>query len=217
MFPDLMFPEDSRQHYTEISMNRRDLLAFAPALLLPGCSSAPQPKPEPKPAEPVTGLHALYQMYQYSRTWAQDLTILRCSSIGITQVKAQRGKAAAWQALFASPLLARQRAYTFSVYDASVSLRQGIFADAPETLAGDSRPFPLAAARTDSDQAWDTALTHAADYAAKNPDMPISYTLDLGRTINDPVWRVIWGESASSSVFSVLVDASTGLYVETLH
>lgn len=198
-------------------MTRRDLIAFAPALLLPGCSSAPEPKPAPKPVEPITGLHALYQMYQHSRTWAQDLAVVRCSSIDITQVKPEPGKAAAWQAVFASPSLSQQRAYTLSVYDASVSLRQGIFADAPTSLASDTRSFALAAARTDSEQAWDTALKHAADYNAQNPGMTISYILEMGRNINDPVWRIIWGASVTSSVFSVLVDASTGLYVETLH
>jgi hypothetical protein len=33
----------------------------------------------------------------------------------------------------------------------------------------------------------------------------------------DPVWRIIWGESAGTSDFSVYVDASTGDYLETLH
>ena len=198
-------------------MNRRDLLALAPALLLPGCSSTPELKPEAKPAEPITGLHALYQMYQYSRTWATDLQAVRCSSIDITQVKPQPGKVAAWQAVFASPSLGQQRAYTLSVFDASVSLRLGIFADAPTSLASDVHYFLLAAARTDSDQAWDTALKHAGDYNVKNPNMPISYILEMGRNINDPVWRVIWGGSVTSSVFSILVDASTGKYFETLH
>ena len=198
-------------------MKRRDLLVLAPALLLPGCSSAPEPKVEKKPVEPVTGLHALYQMYQKARTWAQDLKVLRYASIGITEVKPQPGKAAAWQVVFASETLGQKRAYTFSVYDASVTLRSGIFPDAPNAWSNDNRAFLLAAAKIDTDQAWETALQHGEEYAKKNPDMPISYTLELGRNINDPMWRVIWGESATSSAFSVLIDASTGLYLETLH
>jgi hypothetical protein len=34
---------------------------------------------------------------------------------------------------------------------------------------------------------------------------------------NDPVWRVIWGESAGESSFSVLVDASTGDFIQIVH
>jgi hypothetical protein len=198
-------------------MNRRDLLVLAPAVLLPGCSSAPQAKEQPKPVEPVTGLYALYQMYQYSRTWAQDVQVVRCSSIAISQVKPQPGEVAAWQAILASPSLKQQRAFTFSVYDASTSLRKGIFSDQPGPLASDAHPFPLAAAKIDTDQAWETALKHAADFNSKNPNTPISYILEMGRNINEPVWRVIWGESVGTSVFSIAIDASSGQYLQTLH
>lgn len=197
-------------------MTRRDLLALTPALLLTGCDSDPKPVAEKKPAEPVTGLHALYQSYGRARVWAPDAMILRLSSIDVTEVKPQPGKAAAWQTLFASASLGQRRAYTFSVYDASVTLRLGVFPDAPGQWSNDNRAFLIAAAKTDTDAAWEVALKHGADYAKKNPTMPISYTLEKARLGDEPVWRVIWGESASSSSFSVLVDASTGQYVETL-
>ncbi len=77
-------------------MNRRELLALAPVLLLPSCSSGPEPKKTAtKPVEPITGLHALYQMYTAARAWAQDLQILRYGSINITEVPRQPGKAPA--------------------------------------------------------------------------------------------------------------------------
>src|ERR1700735_5535047 len=99
-------------------MTRREIIALAPALLLPSCSSGPPPKVEPeKPAVPVTGLHAMYQMYTSARAWAQDLQILRYSSINISEVARQPGKAAAWQVVFVSPAMAQLRTYTFSVYE----------------------------------------------------------------------------------------------------
>jgi hypothetical protein len=197
-------------------MRRRDLLVLTPVLLFPGCSSTSAPKPEKKAAEPVTGLHALYQMYSHARSWAPDIKILRYSSIDISQVPREPGKAAAWQVIFASETLGQKRAYTFSVYEASVTLREGMFPESPSSWSADKREFLIAAAKIDTDEAWQTALKHGEAYSRKNPDMPISYTLELGRTINDPVWRVIWGESASSSAFSILIDASTGAYLETL-
>lgn len=198
-------------------MKRRDLLALAPGLLLTSCSTAPEVKVEKKPPEPVTGLHALYQMYQRARTWAQDLKILRMTSINIDKVKPQPGKVAAWQVIFASESLGQKRAYTFSVFDASVTLREGIFPDSSSQWSNDNRAFLLAAVKVDTDAVWATALKHAEEYAKKNPDMPINYTLEMGRNTTEPLWRVIWGESASSSSYSVLVDASTGQYMETLH
>jgi hypothetical protein len=198
-------------------MTRRKLIALAPALLLPACSSTPPPPPKAeKPAEPLTGLHALYQMYTSARAWAQDLQILRYSSINIPEVQHEDGKAAAWQVVFVSQTLAKSRTYTFSVYEASATLHQGIFPEAPQDWSGNGKPFLIEAAKVDTDKAWETALKHGADYNSKNPKMPISYTLGMDRGA-DPVWRVIWGNSAGSSAFSVLVDASTGDFLQIVH
>jgi hypothetical protein len=197
-------------------ISRRELLALAPALVLPSCTSTPEKKAPEKAPEPVTGLHALYQMYTSARAWAQDLQILHYSSIDIREVPAQPGKAAAWQVVFASQALAQSRTITFSVYEASVTLHQGIFSDAPQPWSGGGKPFVLEAAKFDTDVVWQTALKHGADYNSKNPKTPITYTLAIERG-PDPMWRVIWGESAGESSFSVLVDASTGDFVQILH
>jgi hypothetical protein len=71
-------------------------------------------------------------------------------------------------------------------------------------------------AKADTDVVWETALKHGTDYNSKNPDIPITYTLGMDRG-TDPVWRVMWGQSAGESSFSVLVDASTGEFVRILH
>jgi hypothetical protein len=181
-------------------MTRRTLLALTPALMLPSCSSpAPEKKEPAKPVEPITGLHALYQMYTAARAWAQDLQILRYASINIAEVQRQPGKTAAWQVVFVSQALRKSRVYTFSVYEASATLHQGLFPDAPQDWSGNGKPFLIEAAKIDTDAAWETALKHGADYNKKNP------------------WRVIWGQSAGESSFSVLVDASTGEFVRILH
>jgi hypothetical protein len=196
---------------------RRELIGLGPLFCLTACSSAPTPKAEKKVPVPVTGLHALYGMYQNARTWAQDLQVVSCVSIAITQVAPQPGKVGAWQAVFASPSLGQKRAYTFSVVDAGDTLHEGIAPDSPLALGSDTRSFLLAAARNDSDQAWETALTRAGDYTKQHPETPISYILELSRLVNQPVWRVIWGENAASSAFSILIDASTGQYLQTVH
>jgi len=198
-------------------MTRRDVLALTPALLLTACASeAPKKKEEEKPAEPVTGLHALYQLYTMARAWAQDLVILRFSSINFPEVKHQDGKAAAWQVVFGSPSASLSRTYTFSVYEASATLHKGLFPEAPQPWSGGGKTFMIDAAKIDTDKAWQVALAHAEDYNKKNPNIPISYTLGLDKG-NDPDWRVIWGQSAGESSFSVLVDASTGEFMQIVH
>lgn len=198
-------------------MTRRQLIALAPALVLPSCSSGPAPPVEAKkPAVPLTGLHALYEMYTSARAWAQDLQILRYSSINIREVQREDGKAAAWQVVFVSQALAKARTYTLSVYEASATLHEGIFPDAPQDWSGSGKPFLLEAAKVDTDKVWETALQHGQDYNSKNPKIPISWTLGMDKG-TDPVWRVIWGESAGESSFSVLVNASTGEFVGIVH
>ncbi len=198
-------------------MTRRELIALTPALLLPGCSSGPPVTAAPeKPAAPITGLHALYQMYTSARAWAQDLQILRYSINNISEGPHEDGKAAAWQVVFVSPAMAASRAYTFSVYEASVTLHKGIFPDAPQQWAGGGKPFQFEWVKIDTDKAWEVALAHGKEYNSKNRKVPFSYTLGMDKG-NDPVWRVIWGESAGESSFSVLVDAATGDFMQVVN
>ena len=201
-------------------MTRREWLAIGPGLLLLNCSGGgPRKTAEKsvgKPPEPVTGLHALYQMYTFARPWAQDLKVIRLSSISVPEVKAAPGKAAAWQVQFSSEALRQERTYTFSVYDESVTVRQGIFGDSPVPLPGDARSFVIGELTTDSDKTWEIALAHAQKYSSAHPDMLISYTLEADRERGGPVWRVMWGLSAATSSISVLVDAHAGTYLRTV-
>ena len=194
---------------------RRDFLATTPGLLLLNCSGNAPQKAIEKPPEPVTGLHALYQMHTFATTWAQDLKVVRLSSMNVAEVKAVPGKAAAWQARFSSAALGQTRAYTFSVYDESATLRQGIFADPAGPLSASIRSFVIGDATTDSDTALEISLAHGQKYSAGHPDMPVSFILEGDHQTAAPVWRVIWGLSATRSEFSVLVDAHAGTWLRT--
>ena len=78
----------------------------------------------------------------------------------------------------------------------------------------------MAAIKIDTAAAYKTAMetphSHAAEYDKKNPGKPITILLERTTKHPDPAWRIIWGESAGTSNFSVLIDASTGEYLETL-
>jgi hypothetical protein len=81
-------------------------------------------------------------------------------------------------------------------------------------------PSLMAAIKIDTDAAYkiamDTPRSHAAEYDKKNPGKPITIMLERTSKHPNPAWRIIWGESAGVSNFSVVVDASTGDYLETL-
>jgi hypothetical protein len=195
--------------------------AAALFLLLAGCSTetpAPQKKAEEKPPEPVTGRQAIQKMYISARGWAADIQPIRITSILLPDVKAEPGKAAAWQAIFVSASQNKARSYTYSVVESEGNLHQGVFAGYDQSIpSGAEKPFSMAAIKVDSDQAYQTALKKGAEYDKKNPGKPITFLLEANNKFPDVSWRVIWGESAGTSNFSIFVDASTGLYLETIH
>jgi len=194
------------------------LSAFAACLILSSCSSEPpKPKEPEKPPEPVTGRHALQQMFIAARTWAQDLQIVSMTSLHLSKAAAVPGKADGWQVMFASPNLQQQRAYTWSASEISMSIHKGVTDERAQPLSSGTKMFPIAAVKIDSDEAYQVALKKEAKYAEAHPDMPITYQLQMNQNVPDAVWRIIWGESSATSSNSVLVDASTGQYMGTLH
>jgi hypothetical protein len=205
--------------------HRRAVIPVALVLvLLSACSEAPPStagkKSEPAtPAEPVTGQSAFFKMYGMAHGWAPDVQALRMRSVPLAQVKSEAGKAGAWEATFVSPSRGRARTYTYSVVEAEGNLHKGIFAGLEETYSGprgQTQPFLTAAVKVDTDKAYETALKKSADYVKKNPDMPVTFLLELTPRHPGPAWRVIWGASASTSNYSILVDSATGDYMETL-
>ena len=207
-------------------MTRSMFLWSAPLfLLLAGCSETPTGSTEKeaeKPLEPATGQSALYKMYQVARSWAPDAMVLKMNSMPMSDVpNVPPGKAAAWQATFTSAAKSQARSYTYSIVeDLPNNLHKGVFAGTEESWGGsanaNNQPFLIAAVRTDTDAAYKTALTEAADYDKKNPGKPITLLLEKNQKFPDPVWRVVWGESVGTSNFSIYVDASTGLFLEKM-
>jgi hypothetical protein len=198
--------------------NLSRLLAPIPVfLILAACSDAPKTekaKEPEKPPEPVTGRTAFQRVYPQARAWALDATPVSVRSVRLS-TKPEKGKADAWESVFVSPSSGKSKTFTYSVVEAEGNLHQGVFAGIEEDYSRSSViPFPLAAIRFDSDQAFDAAAEKSADYIKKNPDKRISYMLEQTRKFPDVTWRVIWGESVGSSNYSVYVDASTGKYLE---
>lgn len=193
-------------------------------VFLAACSEGPRSAAEKKsepalPAEPVTGQSAFFKMYGMAHGWAPDIQVLRVRSVPVTGVKSEDGKAGAWEATFVSQSRGRARTYTYSVVEAEGNLHKGIFAGLEETYGGprgQTQPFLAAAVKVDTDKAYETALKKSADYVKKNPDLPISFLLELTPRHRAPAWRVIWGTSVTTSNYSILVDSATGDYLETL-
>jgi hypothetical protein len=202
--------------------------AIALLAILTACSETPTTtavKKEPEKPEPVTGQSAVFKMYQMARAWAPDAQVMTLQSMHLSEVKdGAPGTAPAWQANFVSAAKSQSRSYTFSIVEGEGNLHKGAFAGPEQGWSGGpsglNSPFLMAAIKVDTDAAYktamDTAHSHAAEYDKKNPGKPITIMLEKTAKHPDPAWRIIWGESAGTSNFSVLIDASTGEYLETL-
>jgi Peptidase propeptide and YPEB domain len=168
----------------------------------------------------VTGETALGRMFQVARSWDPRIQVLKLTSAHLSEVPEVPGKAASWEGTFVSPTQGRTRTYTFSVIELLPNLHKGVFSVAEEPFSGSkgtSTPFLIEAVKTDTDKAYETALTKAGDYDKKNPGKPITLILELTPRHPDPTWRVVWGDSVGSSNFSVFIDATTGQFLEVMH
>jgi hypothetical protein len=193
----------------------------AAALALAACSSAPQPAntepavtAPPKPAGPVTGKTAFYEMYKPARTWATDIMPLSLASGDLTGFKNEDGKAALWTAIFVSPSLRQARHFTYAIATAG-TVQKGVTAGVPEGWSGatkDAMPFQNSDFATDSDAAYKTVADKAADWLKDHADKKCVLTLASAARFPAPVWVVMWGDSRSGG-YAQYVNATTGALV----
>ncbi len=198
------------------------VLAVA-AIVLSACSSEPAKTTEAKtedtakapagPPEPVLAKAAFYEMYTPAHTWAADLLPLSLKSGEITGVKNAEGKAGFWTAVFASPSQHSARTYTYAVADQLPNITKGVKAEGAEPWAGPTTAvmtFQTSDFTTDSDAAYKTAATKAADWLkdAENAAKPVTFTLGAASRFPAPVWYILFGNSKSG--FAVTINASTG-------
>jgi len=198
---------------------------IAAGLFLAGCSEQPaQPpaeakKEEPKP-QPVTGQSALFKMYQVARTWAPDAAVLKLDSVREEGVPDQPGKSGGWEAVFTSEQKAASHVFTWYAIDQEPTIHKGVFAGSEQSyqqVRGATMPFLIADVKIDTDAALATAQAKQEGSDKKTAGQPVIYLLEKPAKFANPAWRVVWGESVSTSSFSVFVDAVSGKFLEIMH
>jgi hypothetical protein len=187
-------------------------------LVLSGCSGGSQPAASDPAPEPVSAQSAFGGMFASARSWAADVQPLRVSQIDVDGAKAEGGKSPAWEAVFVSRSTGRVRRFTYSVvHRPARNLRRGVEAEPPQAWSGGSgsEPFNVLAFRKDSTVAFKMAMDKGREYAAKHPKEPVKCLLEKTGRFPDPSWRIYWGDSVSTSAFSVFMDATTGDFLGT--
>ncbi len=196
------------------------LLLFA-IFLLSGCSEPSKPAAsdttakaaEPAlPVEPVTGKTAYVTMYKSAYKWAPDVVLLSLVPKDLPGFDNAKGKAALWQATFASPSQKTFRVYSYAIAAHPPDIYKGVTLGNGIPWAGPTRevtPIPSSDFTVDSDAAYTAAATDADAWLKKNPDKKLT-NLQLGNSYNypAPVWYIQWGDKKAGYV--AIVNATTG-------
>jgi hypothetical protein len=195
-------------------------------LLLAGCSQSTKPPPgdESKAAKEATGAPelvtaktAFWPMYTSARKWTPDLVTLGVLPKEVPGFTNQAGKAAMWEAAFASPSLHQYRRYTYAITSVPPDIYKGVVAGIRLPWGGATRdvmPLDTTLFNVDSDAAYQAAAADAAAWLKKNPDKKLS-SLQLGNTyrFQAPVWYLSWGDKKSGYI--AFVDATSGKVLKT--
>jgi hypothetical protein len=190
-------------------------------LLLVGCSQSATPAASDtpaaaKPAAPptlVSAKSAFNPMYTSAVRWAPDVVLLSINPKTVPGFTNGEGKAAMWEAAFASPSLHKYRVDDYAIVSVLPSIHKGGTAGMAMPWGGATRdvmPVEVSSFNIDSDAAYKAAATDAADWLKKNPDKKLS-TIALGNTyrFQSPVWYVLWGDPKTGG-YVAYVDANSG-------
>jgi hypothetical protein len=190
-------------------------------LLLAGCSQASKPtvseasgtaKESKGPPEPVTGKTAFWAMYTPARQWAKDLVLIRLTPKDVPGFKNEAGKAAMWQATFASPGAHQYRVYSYAIAAVPPDIYKGVVTRLPAPWGGATReamPIDLSLFNVDSDAAYQAATADGAVWLKKNRAKGLSsFALGDSDRFQVPVWLMMWGDKKSG--YLAFVDANSG-------
>lgn len=194
----------------------------ATMLFLSSCSQGSRPSggegttvkaEEPSTShELVTAKAAYLAMYKSAYKWASDLVMLRLTPKEVPGFTNASGKAAMWEAVFASPGKHECRVFSYAIAAHSPDIYEGVSVGRAIPWNGVTRdvmPIPTSGFIFDSDAAYTVAAADAAAWLKKNPEKKLSsFHLGNGYSFPAPVWYLMWGDKKSGYV--VFVNATTG-------
>ena len=204
-----------------LMMNRCEICAVLCAVLcLGGCSpssttpasEASAAKSPAAPPELVTAKTAFWPMDTAAVGWSSDAVPLTVTAKDLTGFTNDGGKAAMWEATFASRSLHAKRTETYSIATILPSIHKGATSGLKEPWGGETQDvltFDPSAFQIDSDAAYAAASNDAAAWLKKNPDKKLtSIVLGNAQKFHGPVWAVLWGDKKSG--YLAYVDANSG-------
>lgn len=184
------------------------------ALAIWGCDDAAQKPAQPKTNQFETGRVGLQKMIPAARLWTPDAAPVSLASTVTTETNGRDGKSALWRATFAS--VQRRKSEPF-LWSGLVSAQHKVDHGIEDTYNPGNRSmqtWDLNYLKVDTDKALEIAQQHGGKALLENdPHQAVMYLLDFDATSHQLRWHVIFGDSESTAKLTVLVDASSGLFL----
>ena len=190
------------------------LALLAASCLLLGCDDGAKPPSEtPKRVnEFETGRFALQKMLGMAHLWAADAQPMQLRSTPTKESDGHDGKSANWRAVFGSRARGKSEPFTWNgLASVAQKVDHGV-EDFYNPGNRSTQTWDLNFLKVDTDKALAVAQKHGGKkLLEKEPNTPVAYLLDWNAQSSRLVWHVMYGESPAK--LTVLVDASTGLYL----
>lgn len=192
----------------------RGLVPIILALAFAGCDSTPTPPPAKKTNQFETGRFALQKMIPAARLWSEDAAPIHLESTTSTESSGHAGKAMFWRASFGSRARLKTEPFSWSgAADAPRKVDHGV-EDAYNPNNRSAQTWDLNFLKVDTDKAFEVAQEHGGkELLDKDPKQPVMYMLDWDSQTGQLRWHVIYGAMPSSAKLTVIVDASSGVYL----
>jgi len=193
------------------------MVACSSTTTAPAGSTQTQTAPVVK-KEPVlyTGKSCLSQMAGMAGRWQPDAVPFHMESGLNAESNGHDGKSTIWRGMFASPSRRTYKVFTCSGSRLRNEAAAGVTSTA-ETAYGPTVPalmFQSFFLTTDSDKAFALAQENGgAKLLEKDPQQPVTYTLDWNAKQKQLLWVVIYGTALNESKGVGVIDASTGKFL----
>ncbi|HWF91337.1 MAG TPA: hypothetical protein VN684_03580 [Terriglobales bacterium] len=192
-------------------------IAAVTALCMSGCTDNQSEKPQPKPAEMLTGRAAFQKSYISARGWAADAQPFRLTSQPTSDSDGHDGKADVWLGSFGSASQHAMKTFSWCGTNVADAPERGVIPGSQDTYNPDNsstHAFNLGFLKIDSDKAFDEAQKHGGDkLLQQDPKTPVFYVLDWSSATNELIWHVIYGPSRESAKLAVSINATTGTFM----
>lgn len=192
-------------------------VAAVTALCMSGCTDNQSEKPQPKPAEMLTGRAAFQKSYISARGWAADAQPFRLTSQPTSDSDGHDGKADVWLGSFGSASQHAMKTFSWCGTNVADAPERGVIPGSQDTYNPDNsstHAFNLGFLKIDSDKAFDEAQKHGGDkLLQQDPKTPVFYVLDWSSATNELIWHVIYGPSRESAKLAVSINATTGTFM----